>query len=160
MYCLMHCAVSAAASSLPHTHRDMSRPTPQLHTLHFMDVANPAEGSHTGADSARARRRSRRTRWHPAALLAASHAEALISCCLFLVVRARGAILALGYGVYLSSYFQLRAQRAIHTPHSSRHCESPMLSPLDTKSLGPPLTSLQTALLKQCQKSTLLDRSS
>lgn len=96
MYCFMHCAVSAAASSPPHIQRDTSRTTPQLHTLHVTDTVNPAEGSHTGVDSMRAHRRSRQTHWHPAALLATSHAEALVSCYLFLVGGSEGLYLPWG----------------------------------------------------------------
>lgn len=33
--------------SLLHTHRDRSRSILQLHTLHFTDMVNPTEDSHT-----------------------------------------------------------------------------------------------------------------
>lgn len=49
--CIVQCQL--LLPSPPHTHRDRSRSTPQLHTLHFTDIVNPTEDSHTDMDSVR-----------------------------------------------------------------------------------------------------------
>lgn len=47
--CIVQCQL--LLPSPPHTHRDRSSSTLQLHTLHFMDMVNPTEDSHTDKDS-------------------------------------------------------------------------------------------------------------
>lgn len=47
--CIVQCQL--LLPSPPHTHRDRSSSMLQLHTLHFMDMVNPTEDSHTDKDS-------------------------------------------------------------------------------------------------------------
>lgn len=161
----MHCAVSAAASLTttgtgPDPPRKYTHFTlrPWLIPLKVLIPAQAAREAQSGSGG---------TRWHPAAFLASSHAEALASCCcLFLVMRARAVVIhALGYGAYLGFSFQLHAREVIHTLHIHGYCKSPVLSPLNVQ--RPPhrehsslLTSLWTAPLEQCWKFALLTHSS